>query len=32
LKAHMTAPHMLSYREKVKDLVAGVSLKILTEA
>lgn len=32
LKAHMTAPHMLAYREKVKDLVADVSLKVLTEA
>ena len=32
LKAHLAAPHMLSYREKVKDLVAGVSLKVLTEA
>jgi quinol monooxygenase YgiN len=32
LKAHLSAPHMLAYREKVKDLVAGVSLKVLTEA
>ena len=30
LKKHMQAPHMLSYREKVKDLVENISLKILT--
>ena len=30
LKKHMHAPHMLSYREKVKDLVENISLKILT--
>lgn len=32
LQAHLSAPHMLTYREKVKDLVEKVSLKILTEA
>ena len=32
LQAHMIAPHMLAYREKVKDLVYKVSLKVLTEA
>ena len=32
LKAHMGAPHMMAYREKVTDLVEKVSLKILAEA
>jgi len=32
LQAHLTAPHMLAYQEKVKDLVENVSLKILEEA
>ncbi len=32
LQAHMTAPHMLAYKEKVKDLVDKVSLKVLMEA
>jgi quinol monooxygenase YgiN len=32
LNAHLVAPHMLEYREKVKDLVAGVSLQILEPA
>ena len=32
LKKHMTSPHMLAYREKVKDHVENVSLKILREA
>lgn len=32
LKAHLTAPHMISYREKVKNLVDHASLKVLTEA
>lgn len=32
LQAHLTAPHMLTYKEKVKDLVDKVSLKVLTEA
>ena len=29
LKKHMHAPHMLSFREKVKNLVENTSLKIL---
>ena len=32
LQAHITAPHMLAYKEKVKDLVEKLSLKILKEA
>ena len=32
LKKHMSSPHMLAYREKVKDHVENVSLKILREA
>jgi quinol monooxygenase YgiN len=32
LKLHLQAPHMAAYREKVKDLVAGVSLKVLQPA
>lgn len=32
LKKHMSSPHMLAYREKVKDHVENVSLKILKEA
>jgi quinol monooxygenase YgiN len=32
LRAHLASPHMLAYREKVKDLVSGVSLKVLQEA
>jgi len=32
LQAHLTAPHMLAYKEKVKDLVDKVSLKVLMEA
>ena len=32
LQAHMTTPHMLAYKEKAKDLVDKVSLKVLTEA
>jgi quinol monooxygenase YgiN len=32
LHAHLEAPHMLAYREKVKDMVENVSLKILEEA
>lgn len=31
LKAHLNAPHMANYREKVKDLVKNVELQILTE-
>ena len=30
LKNHMHAPHMLSYRKNVKDLVENTSLKILS--
>jgi quinol monooxygenase YgiN len=29
LQTHLSAPHMLVYREKVKDLVENVSLKVL---
>jgi quinol monooxygenase YgiN len=32
LQAHLSAPHMLAYKENVKDLVDKVSLKILKEA
>jgi quinol monooxygenase YgiN len=32
LKAHLAAPHMVEYQKKVKDIVAGVSLKVLQEA
>ncbi len=32
LRVHLSAPHMLAYREKVKDLVENVSLKVLKEA
>ncbi len=32
LQTHISAPHMLSYREKVKDLVESMSLKVLEEA
>jgi quinol monooxygenase YgiN len=32
LQAHLTAPHMLAYKTAVKNLVDGVSLKILEEA
>jgi len=32
LKAHLQAPHMLAYRDQVKDLVEGSSLKVLTDA
>ncbi len=31
LEAHTKAPHMLSYREQVKDLVEGVRIKVLQE-
>ncbi len=30
LEAHLVAPHMLSYRQRVKSLVEGVSLHVLT--
>ena len=29
LKAHLGAPHMAAYRERVKDFVAGAELRIL---
>jgi quinol monooxygenase YgiN len=32
LQAHLSTPHMLAYKEKVKDLVDNVSLKVLEEA
>lgn len=32
LQAHLSAPHMLAYRDKVKDLVEKMSIKVLTEA
>ena len=31
LQAHLTAPHMLAYKENVKDLVEKLSLKVLGE-
>ena len=32
LRDHLKAPHMLAYKEKVSDMVEGVSLKVLQEA
>jgi quinol monooxygenase YgiN len=32
LKAHISAPHMLAYKEKVMNLIEKMSLKILKEA
>lgn len=32
LQAHLRAPHMLTFREKVKDMIEHVSLKVLQEA
>ncbi len=32
LRNHLETPHMSAYREKVKDLVAELSLKVLKEA
>ena len=32
LKAHLVAPHMLSYRETVKDLVTGIEIRVLQPA
>jgi len=29
LKAHLATPHMVEYQKKTKDMVAGVSVKIL---
>ena len=32
LRAHLGVPHMLEYREKVKDMVEELSLKVLQQA
>ena len=32
LHAHLNTPHMATYREKVKDMVLGMSLKVLEAA
>ena len=32
LRDHLKSPHMLAYREKVKDIVEDVSLKVLKKA
>ncbi|MGA3206470.1 MAG: putative quinol monooxygenase [Syntrophales bacterium] len=32
LRAHLKTPHMLTYREKVKDIVEELSIKVLKEA
>ena len=32
LEAHLSAPHVVEYRERVKDLVAGLALQILQPA
>jgi quinol monooxygenase YgiN len=32
LNAHLVAPHMVSYRERVKHLVKGVSIQVLEPA
>jgi len=32
LKAHLKTPHMLAYRERVKDIVEDLSVKVLQEA
>lgn len=32
LRAHLAAPHMLAYNERVKDIVVGKSLKVLQNA
>jgi quinol monooxygenase YgiN len=32
LQAHLAAPHMKSYQEKVKDMVEHVGLKVLGDA
>ena len=32
LKAHLKTPHMLAYRQKVKDIVEDLSIKVLKEA
>jgi quinol monooxygenase YgiN len=32
LRAHLKTPHMLAYREKVKNIVEELSIKVLKEA
>jgi len=32
LKAHLSAPHMLEYREQIQGLVTGVTLNVLKPA
>ena len=32
LRKHLATPHMLAYREKVKGMVSGTSLKVLQDA
>jgi len=32
LQDHLKTPHMLAYREKVKDMVVDLSLKVLQAA
>jgi quinol monooxygenase YgiN len=32
LRAHSISPHMQAYREKVKDMVEGISIKVIQEA
>ena len=32
VRVHLASPHMDAYREKVKDLVTGVDLKVLQDA
>jgi len=32
LQAHLAAPHVVEYRERVKDLIAGLKLQILQPA
>jgi quinol monooxygenase YgiN len=32
LQTHLKAPHMLAYREKVKDIVKNISLHVMTPA
>ncbi|MCA9268197.1 MAG: antibiotic biosynthesis monooxygenase, partial [Planctomycetales bacterium] len=32
LEAHLIAPHMLAYRARVKEMIAGVSIQVLEPA
>ena len=32
LRDHLVTPHMLAYKEKVQDIVEGLSVKVLQEA